>query len=89
MPVPENKQHYIQVNENDNYFAIEHYFPDTFLKEEKMLEPTAIENIYKIKDKSGKKTKFAKSLVKKNDLHLFKGFICLFKEIVHMEDFQA
>ncbi|MEZ4958996.1 MAG: hypothetical protein R2830_04200 [Saprospiraceae bacterium] len=81
LPIPENMQFYIHNNDNDNYFSIEHYLPYEFLNENKMLEKTAIQDIYKIKDSGSSKTSFAKLVSKNFDRKLFVGFIILFKEI--------
>lgn len=58
IPVPDNLQYYIQPNESDNYFSIEHYFPNDYLVENNMLMTTAIPNIYKVSE--GSKMVFAK-----------------------------
>lgn len=81
LPVPEHLQHYIQPNQQDNYFSIEHYFPVDFLREHNMLRETAIPDIYSINDSGGAKTSFAKTVSKINNHKLFTGFIPLFREI--------
>ena len=81
LPVPENMQYYIQDKQTDNYFSIEHYFPEEYLKKNNMLVQTAIPNIYSINDSGGKKITFAKVTAKKDEPKLFQGFIILFREI--------
>ncbi len=81
LPIPENMQHYIQSNDNDNYFTIEHYFNYEYLEDNSMLKPTAIPGIFKINESGGAKTAFAKKTLKNSDRKLFQGFIILFKEI--------
>lgn len=81
LPIPEKMQHYIQPNDNDNYFSIEHYFPMNFLENNNMLVPTAIPEISKIKDSGGAKMEFAKRVVKNVDISIYRDFILLFKEI--------
>lgn len=79
LPIPESMQHYIQPNDNDNYFTIEHYLPEDYLQHCGMLTDTAIPQIRKVKD-SGK-TSFAKETAKLRDPYLFQKFIILFREI--------
>ncbi len=81
LPIPEKMQNYIQINEDDNYFSIEHYFPHKYLVENNMLVDTAIKDIFRINDSSGGKLAFAKKTAKIKSLDLFTGFIILFKEI--------
>jgi len=81
LPVPEKLQYYIQENQDDNYFAIEHYLSNELLQQEDMLVETAIPNIFKINDKGGAKNSFAHKLLQYKDIKVFNGFIPLFKEI--------
>lgn len=78
LPVPEHMQNYIQEKQEDNYFAIEHYLPEDFLKNEGMLGQTAIPGVFKIR---GNKGDFAKKLKSINGVEVFQHFILLFKEI--------
>lgn len=89
LPVPENLQHYIQLNQTDNYFSIEHYFSKEILMENNMLKETAIPEIYSISDSGGSKIAFAKKVAKINDYKLFNGFIILFKEIDKLAGMQG
>ncbi len=81
LPVPDHLQHYIQDKQTDNYFSIEHYFPEKRLRNATMLKTTAIPNIYEIRDSGGNKLTFARQISKINDISLFKDFIILFREI--------
>jgi len=81
LPIPEQMQHYIQSNQTDNYFSIEHYLPKNYLEENQMLVETAIPGIQKIKDTSSSKVDFAKETAKLKSIELFTGFIILLKEI--------
>jgi|GEM_PF-636668 len=81
LPIPEHMQHYILPKQTDNYFSIEHYFSKELLEENKMLNKTAIGEIYSINDSGGAKTAFAKKMAKVNNYKLYSGFIILFKEI--------
>ena len=81
LPVPEKMQYYIQSNQPDNYFSIEHYFPQAYLEEKNMLTATALTNIYRINEGGGAKMSFAREISKMNSIDLFNGLIILFKEI--------
>lgn len=81
LPIPEKLQYYLQPNQTDNYFSIEHYFSEEYLNDNNMLKTTAIPKIYSINDSNGAKMAFARKMAKINDYKLFNGFIILFKEI--------
>ncbi|GAA0875187.1 hypothetical protein GCM10009118_15960 [Wandonia haliotis] len=81
LPVPHEMQYYLKDEQNDNYFAIEHYFPKELLEKEGMLEETNIQDIYKIKESNGAKNKFATDILKNRNPRNFQGFIPLFREI--------
>lgn len=81
LPVPHEMQHYLKDEQNDNYFAIEHYFTKELLEKEGMLKETNINNIYKINESNGAKNKFATDILKNRDPKTFQRFVQLFKEI--------
>lgn len=76
IPVPQNKQHYIQEKQEFNFFSIEHFFPEDFLEENSMLRSTGIPKVFEI---SGNKTKFAKKVKEQTSPNLFRDFVDLFR----------
>lgn len=81
LPVPGEMDKYLQPDQVFNFFEIEHYFGEDFLKENDMLEKTAIPEISRIKDTTGAKTSFAKKLKDTIDPKVFEHFLLLFKKI--------
>lgn len=81
LPVPGEYDKYLQPKQEFNFFEIEHYFSEDFLRENNMLVPTIIEGIYEISDSTGAKTKFAKKLKETSDPKIFEHFVLLFKMI--------
>ena len=81
MPVPGEMEKYLRVDQVFNFFEIEHYFGEEFLKENDMLETTDLEGIYRIKDSTGKKTAFANKIKSISDPKIFEHFLLLFRKI--------
>lgn len=81
MPVPGEMEKYLRVDQVFNFFEIEHYFGEEFLKENDMLETTDLEGIYRIKDSTGKKTAFANKIKSISDPKIFEHFLLLFHKI--------
>jgi hypothetical protein len=79
IPVPGELDYYLQKQQEYNTFAIEHYFDETILREQGLLEDTPIDSVYKIKD--SKKKGFSSWIRKQSDPKLFRNFIELFKLI--------
>lgn len=81
LPIPPSKQNFIRDDQRFNCFAIEHYFPKSYLELKEMIVDFDIPGLYKIKDSKSKKAKFANEIIKENQKEIFKDFIYLFKEI--------
>jgi tRNA A37 threonylcarbamoyladenosine biosynthesis protein TsaE len=81
LPVPGELEHYLQKDQQFNYFEIEHYFKLDMLLEKGIAEKTVIEggNIYKIKD--GKKKDFSKYIRTQDNPQIFTHFVELFEMI--------
>lgn len=80
LPIPGELDKYLFKEQELNYFEIEHYFDESFLKDHDMLEMTELAgNVYKIKEK--RKSLFSKIVREQVDPKLFRGFIELFKKI--------
>ncbi|MBT1704442.1 NACHT domain-containing protein [Chryseosolibacter indicus] len=84
LPVPGHLSHYIEKDQNLNFFEIEHYFDIEFLRAHDMLETTSIPNVYKISEK--KKSAFVKAVKKNNDPATFKNFKLLFECIDNINE---
>ncbi|MCG9791727.1 NACHT domain-containing protein [Flavobacterium algicola] len=81
LPVPNFREEYVRQERENFYLAIEHYFEDSILIENDLVKASGVPGLYKIKDSSGVKTKFAKKIkLLKNPLD-FKNFIPLFETI--------
>lgn len=78
LPIPPNKEYYIQEKQVFNFFEIEHYLPLEFLKSNDMIKETGIKDIFEIKNS---KNNFSKLISKNNDLEVFQDFKYLFNEI--------
>lgn len=79
LPIPGEKQHYINKEQKYNYFEIEHYFPLQTLSDNDILQKTPLENIYSIKE--NKKKEFSKKVRKESSQELFQDFKLLFEII--------
>lgn len=80
LPIPGNLDKYLFKDQEFNFFEIEHYFEEDFLKEHDMIEETDLkENIYKIREKG--KNSFSKEIRRLTEPRYFKGFIELFRKI--------
>lgn len=79
LPIPGEKQHYLNKEQKFNYFEIEHLFPQTLLVENDIIQKTQIPDIFSIKD--SKKKEFSKIVRKLNSPQIFRDFIILFEEI--------
>jgi hypothetical protein len=76
LPVPGEMDKYLRTKQEFNFFEIEHYFPELYLKEKDMVKDLDIPGLYEIKTK--KKMEFAKDVCKSTDPQLFKYFKDLF-----------
>lgn len=76
LPVPGEMDKYLRTKQEFNFFEIEHYFPEQYLKEKDMVKELDIPGLYEIRTK--KKTEFAKEVCKSTDPNLFKYFKDLF-----------
>lgn len=81
IPVPHFRSIYKNNGNENQYFSIEHYFEDEFLKKYNMLIETGIPNIYKINDKKSSKKAFSKAIQELEDPKIFAHFIVLFETI--------
>lgn len=80
IPVPGEMKHYLQKNQDLNFFEIEHYFGDEFLKSKGVFKKeTILDGIYEISD--SKKISFANSVMTENAPSVFRMFADLFKKI--------
>lgn len=79
LPIPGEKQHYLNKEQKYNYFELEHYFPHLYLEENQMAKATPLDNIYSINDK--RKKEFSKNVRKVTTPDFFRDFIHLFEEI--------
>lgn len=80
LPIPEDMQNYANKMQNLNFFAIEHYFGHDYLKLHNMgHEMECMPGIYQLHN--GKKTAFAKDIVREVDRKVFLRFIPLFEQI--------
>ncbi|MFB9862280.1 NACHT domain-containing protein [Rufibacter immobilis] len=78
IPLDSEAEPYIQEKQNFKFFAIEHYFPLSFLKEHNMVKETSITGVFEI---VGSKTGFISNVLECEDPEVFKRFVFLFKEI--------
>lgn len=80
LPIPneEGYENYEQEKQNLKYFAIEHYLPISFLKENNMVKDLPIPGVFEIKDS---KIDFANKINNVYDVEIFKNFRYLFDEI--------
>lgn len=80
LPIPneDGYEGYEQEKQNLKYFAIEHYFPIEFLKENNMVNELPIPNVYEIKEQ---KIDFANKVNNLLSIDVFKNFRYLFDEI--------
>ena len=69
------------VQQEFNFFEMEHYFGEDLLRENSMLVESGIPGIYQIADSQGKKTSFAKKVKEWTDPKVFEHFLLLFKKI--------
>jgi len=82
LPIPEEKNKYKKDTQENNYFAIEHYFSEEYLEKNNMLEAVNdIEDIYKIKSKKSAKKEFADNINKESNKEIFEDFKVLFDYI--------
>ncbi len=81
IPVPEFRSNYLNQENEQHYFAIEHYFEDKLLIEFGLLKETGIKGIFKIKGTKNLKMKFAKHIASLEDPKVFRHFIPLFETI--------
>ncbi len=79
LPVPGEMSKYLREKQEFNFFEIEHYFPEQYLKEKNMVKELDIPGLYEIKTK--KKMEFAKEVCKSTDPQLFRNFKDLFDVI--------
>lgn len=81
LPIPPSKEIYYNKSQRFNFFSIEHYFPEKFLKDNNMLLETPIPDLYEITSKGSSKADFSKKIRNVDSPEIFKEFIFLFKEI--------
>jgi len=81
LPVPGVLEHYLQADQQFNYFELEHYFDLKLLQEKEIVEKTVIEdgNIFKVKD--NKKKDFSKFVRVQDNAKIFAHFVELFEMI--------
>jgi hypothetical protein len=79
LPIPGEKSYYLNKAQKFNFFELEHYFPNSFLVENDVLQKTPIDQIFSIKDK--KKKEFSRTVRQMNSPELFENFVGLFEEI--------
>lgn len=79
LPIPGEMDHYIQIKQEFNFFEIEHYFGEQFLREKDLLKGTPIPNVFEIY--KNKKVRFSQEIRKLTSPSIFKYFMDLFKEI--------
>jgi ABC-type dipeptide/oligopeptide/nickel transport system ATPase subunit len=81
LPFPNFRNKYSeQLNENQ-YLAIEHYFTDDILIEQKMAKESGVPGIFKINDEKSAKLRFSKFIKNKKEPSDFKSFAVLFEAI--------
>jgi hypothetical protein len=78
LPIPPERQNYVQEKQVFKFFELEHYFTNEYLEKYKMLKATPIEGIFEI---GGSKSKFADIILKETDKTVFHDFYYLFREI--------
>ena len=81
LPIPGEKEEYIQEKQEFNYFEIEHYFSHDFLESNNMLKESGIPGIFEIKNGTGVKTAFSRRIKKISDPRVFEHFLLLFRKI--------
>lgn len=87
LPIPHFRENYLKKEQEFNFFELEHYFDDDFLRSHHMLEEeSVIPEIYRIKNSSSAKTGFSKKIREVDDPLVFRNFIILFKEIDYIFD---
>jgi hypothetical protein len=79
LPVPGDKEVYLQEKQEFNFFSIEHYFDHKELEQFELLKKTSIPEIFEIKD--SKKKAFSKYARSKKSPEFFRDFLELFKLI--------
>lgn len=80
LPIPGELDKYLFKEQEFNFFELEHYFDEEFLKENEMVEKIPVEeDIYKIKDK--KKKHFSDIIRKNTNPKIFRRFLELFDVI--------
>ncbi|WP_299212251.1 NACHT domain-containing protein [uncultured Aquimarina sp.] len=78
LPIPQRIKHYYNEKQSFNFFEIEHYFSEEFLRENGKLKDTGIPKVFEF---SGSKSTFANKVTKVIDNEVFRDFIDLFKLI--------
>ncbi|WP_417609504.1 NACHT domain-containing protein [Owenweeksia hongkongensis] len=78
LPIPQRIAHYYNVKQSLNFFEIENYFSEEFLKENGKLKETGIPNVLEF---SGSKSSFANKVTRITEKEVFRDFIDLFKLI--------
>jgi hypothetical protein len=81
LPIPEFRNQYIKQEREHFYFAVEHYFDDSLLLENKIVKESGIPGLYKIKGSVGLKTSFSKHIKSIKDPIFFRHFVPLFETI--------
>ncbi len=81
LPVPGELDKYLQKKQEFNFFEIEHYFGESYLRDNNMLVESGIDGIFEINDSTGAKTSFAKKMKETSDPKVFEHFLLLFKQI--------
>lgn len=79
LPIPDDKNHYLNEKQSLNFFEVEHYFPIEYLKEKNMTK--SIKGMNDIFEITGKKQKFVDIIKTETDPKLFEEFKVLFDEI--------
>jgi hypothetical protein len=79
LPVPGEMDFYLKKDQSFNFFEVEHYFGETFLTENNVVDLTDIPNVYKIKE--SKKNGLSKLVRGIQDRKVFTFFVDLFTEI--------
>lgn len=78
LPIPQRIKHYYNEKQALNFFELEHYFSEDYLKQYNRLKATSIPNVFEIQ---GSKSSFANKVVKELNKEVFRDFIDLFKFI--------
>ena len=80
LPIPGEMKQYKQIKQSFNFFEIEHYFGNSYLRSKEMLKEDILKcEVYEIYDT--KKASFANAVTTETDPRIFSMFTDLFKKI--------